>query len=125
MEIALDYFDIYGCSKKYWMQFLAMSCLFATTFNCALCVLSPKQYITYLPLRLGPVDEIKIVQMVLYDDNHFLKFYWKEGAPIPPIIPGWRNHRYPDASVWEHILFDRIYEWKNLIGYPLMEAPSL
>lgn len=64
VESALNYFETHSVSKKYWMQFPEMGCLFATAFNCVLCILSPQQYMTYLPLRLGPEDDIQIIQML-------------------------------------------------------------
>lgn len=129
VETALNYFETYSFSKKYWMQFPEMGCLFATAFNCAfncvLCILSPQQYITYLPLRLGPANEIKIVQMVLYDNNHFMNFFWKQGAPIPHIVPGWQYHRYKEAAVWEDVVSELIDGWDDLVGCPLKAHPSI
>ncbi|OVA14991.1 hypothetical protein BVC80_67g16 [Macleaya cordata] len=114
---ALNYF-ISTCSKKYWMQFPELGCLFATTFNCVLCVLDPKQYTTYLPLRIGPINEPNIISIVLYDDIHFLKAFLKPNAPIPKVVLGWDHLRYPDANEWKNYVSHKFAEWEALIGYP-------
>ena len=125
IESALDYFKTDSVPKKNWMQVPDMGCLFAAAFNCVFCVLSPQQYMTYLPLRLRPQKEIKIVQMVLIDNCHFMKFYWKEGAPIPYIYPAWEYHHCEAASDWGNEVSKLIDKWDDLVGYPPKKLPSI
>lgn len=68
-----------------------MGCLSVTAFNYVLCILSPQQCMTDFPLRLGSENDIKIVQSVLYDNNHFMKFLWKQGSP--------HCHYYEEAAI--------------------------
>ncbi|KAM7515841.1 hypothetical protein LguiA_005424 [Lonicera macranthoides] len=104
LERRLDFFNEYGCKRIYWMQFPEMGPLFATTFNCVICVLSPLQSFTYLPLRLGPPANVQIIPIVLYDEFHFMKAILKHDALIPKIVPWWGYLRSKDAAGWEPLI---------------------
>ncbi|KAM7484483.1 hypothetical protein LguiA_000492 [Lonicera macranthoides] len=121
---ALNYFDVQNVHVKYWMQLPDMGCLFASAFNCIFCVFSLCQNLTYLPLRTGLTNTVQIVPIVLYDDVHFMKVILKVGSPIPRVILGWRKQRYLDAEHWVEVVKLRIFEWRKLVGDPLVRDPS-
>ncbi|KAM7497609.1 hypothetical protein LguiA_022023 [Lonicera macranthoides] len=52
-----------------------------------------------------------------------MKFFWKQGAPIPHIFPGWQYNRYEEAVVWEDIVSELIDGWDDLVGYPPKAPP--
>ena len=106
---ALNYFEVHNVHVKYWMQFLNMGCLFASSFNFILCVFSPDQSLTYLPLRTGPTNTVQIVPIMLYNEIHFMKVILIERAPLPPLVPSWRMQRYPDAEHWVDVVKMRIF----------------
>ena len=118
VEKGLDYFSEYGCGKKYWMQFPEMGLLFASTFNCVFCVLSPLQSCTYLPWRTGPTTNFQIIPIILYDDSHFMKIFLKQNAPIPKVVPWWYKIRSEDASNWEVLVNPMINDWEDRVGCP-------
>lgn len=60
VEARLNFFNRYGCKKKYWMQLPKMGPLFATAFNCVFCVFSLLQSCTYLSLRNRRISEFKL-----------------------------------------------------------------
>ena len=107
-----------GVKKKYWMHLPDMGPLFATTFICVFCVLSPLQSCTYLPLRNGPISDFQIVPIILFDEVHFMKIFLKQDAPIPNVMPGWDKIRYRDAARWEQLVKSKFEDWKVRIGCP-------
>ena len=47
--------------------------------------------------------------------DHFLLVTLKEGCPIPPTAPGWKEVCTPEAAAWESLFVDRQQRFKELL----------
>lgn len=98
------------------MQFPKMGPLFTTAFNCVICVLSPSQSFTYLPLRLESPNNVQIIPIVLYDEFNFMKVILKDDAPIPKVVPLWCYLRSEDAAGCEPFIKTKCDDWEARVN---------
>jgi len=99
-----------------WMTMLDMSFLMAQKYNHVVVQLSilKGRSKTFFPIwGERPLVE-RLMCMTHDNDNHFMIIQLKDGCPIPPIFPLWRQHARDDSLSWPNRYVNRMADYNEL-----------
>ncbi|KAI3864943.1 hypothetical protein MKX03_018043, partial [Papaver bracteatum] len=69
---------------------------------------------TWLPLRTPPPEDFKVVTILNFDNQHFVKAILKQGSPLPPVQIGWSSICNENALLWTPHMESLHRGWENI-----------
>jgi len=96
----------------------------AQKFNHAVVLLSilKERSETFFPLwgELPLVE--RLMCMAHVNDNHFMIIHLKDGCPIPPTCPVWRQHARDDALSFPARYVSRMTDYNEICGRRVLKS---
>ncbi|KAI3990429.1 hypothetical protein MKX01_021364 [Papaver californicum] len=101
-------------THSYWMVLFDMRYIFASAYKCIFLSCSNLVNTTWLPLRIPPPGDFKVLTILNLDNKNFVKAILKPDAPLPPVQSVWSSIYTEDTLLWTPHMEMLHRGWENI-----------